>query len=126
MLIASYLVAMIVFSFLGQIESVIIAQADPLTIIFGSLGGIAALVVAFNTVQIRREAKRQAAVELEKSTRMDVFEMSQASLQAALIRSDADNIKLSARIEKQETIISDLRKEVRELRAKLEACLNGK
>lgn len=75
-----------------------IAAADPVTIFFGSLGGAAALVVAANTVLLRRDARRQKIIEDKGVIRMDTFEISQQSMEKALARADLENERLTKRI----------------------------
>lgn len=129
MFIASYLFASLAFVVYAWMQGIIVAAADPLSIVLGSLGGIAAIVMAINTIQLRREAKRERAAEAERNSRMNTFEMSQASLLAALARSDAEVARLNGRVEAQEEVIgkheetiSGLKTEVRRLRRELEDC----
>lgn len=102
-----------------------LAVSDTVTLIFGSLGGIAAAVVALNTWLLRKEGARQKIIELDRASRMDLFETSQTSLKEALLRADLENERLTLRIEKQEGIISSLRKELDVLRERLEGTLRG-
>lgn len=109
------------------------AKVDVVTVFFGSLGGIAALVMAINTWLLRREAKKQKAVEKAGSERMDTMEASQesftrsqASLQTALARADIENERLRGRVSSQDTEIAKLREEVSALRSQVEALTRAK
>lgn len=95
-------------------------SGDAITIVFGSLGGFAALIVAINTVQLRREARQQKLLEADGVNRMDTFEKSQSSLQSALLRADTENERLRARVSGQDTEIGKLRDEVQALRSEVE------
>lgn len=95
-------------------------SGDAVTIVFGSLGGLAALIVAINTVQLRREARQQKLLEADGANRMDTFEASQTSLQAALLRADTENERLRTRVSGQDTEIGKLREEVQSLRSEVE------
>lgn len=96
-----------------------ITTADPLTIVFGSLGGLAALVVAINTVMLRRDTQRQKATEQDGAKRMDTFEVSQSSLEAALARADLENERLRNRLTRQDEEILALKSELLALRIEL-------
>jgi len=126
MFVLSYVIASVLLLMYSKIEGIVIAQADGLTTIFGSFAGMAALLVAYNTIMLRREAKRQKDLESTHTNRMDTFEMSQASLLSALARSDADNARLAAKVEAHETTISALKEEVRSLRRELRECHGSK
>lgn len=97
-----------------------IASTDYVSIIFGSLGGLAALVVAINTVLLRREAKEQKDSEKTTTNRMDTFETSQASLQSALMRADIENERLRSHLAAQDVEITKLKEEVAALRHQVE------
>lgn len=118
--------------------------ADPVTIVFGSLGGVAAVVVAVNTVQLRREARRDNKAEREGKERMDTFEISQTSLERALARADLENERLNTtigtmqsnfdkaiqgwqrKVEEQEDEIMGLNRKVSDLEIRLEELLHGR
>lgn len=103
-----------------------LAVADLITILFGSIGGIAALVIAINTVLMRREANKQKSIDTENTNRMDTFETSQFSLQAALLRADTENERLRVRMSAQDTEISTLRAEVAVLTSRVEELSRAK
>lgn len=86
-----------------------LAETDLLTVMFGSLGGLAALVVAINTWLIRREAKKAKDVKDSGMRRMDTFETSQLSLQTALTRADVENERLRDQVNDQEEEIGRLK-----------------
>lgn len=90
------------------------------TIIFGSLGGLAALIVAVNTFQLRIDAKKQKQMETDGTNRMDLFDKSQQSLQAALARADLENSRQRDETDEMRTAhnleISRLRDEIDEMR----------
>lgn len=96
------------------------AIPDYVTILFGSLSGIAAIVIAINTVLLRRETNRQKQSELQNTERMGTFETSQSSLQAALIRADLENERNRVRMTAQDDEISQLKAEVASLKIQVE------
>lgn len=95
-------------------------SGDAITVIFGGMGGIAALIVAVNTVLLRREGRKQKQLEADGVNRMDTFEKSQSSLQSALLRADTENERLRARVSGQDTEIGKLRDEIQALRSEVE------
>lgn len=102
------------------------AQVDPVTVVFGSLGGVAALVMAINTWLLRREAAKQKVLDEAGANRMDTFEKSQSSLQAALARADTENERLRTRMSAQDTELGNLRREISTLRDEVEELRRGK
>jgi len=96
------------------------AKTEIITILFGSLGGIAALIVAINTWLMRSEARKQEIDKKAGVNRMDTFETSQTSLQAALARADTENERLRVRMSAQDSEISTLKIEVAALRTQVE------
>lgn len=119
------------------------ASSDILIPIFGSLSGIAALVVAVNTWILRRESRRDKLTTDAGAKRMDTFEISQTSMAVALARADLENERLRTamadledkhlkylegsqrRFEEQEDEIIALKTELAQLRAQVKGLADG-
>lgn len=116
------------------------AKVDPATLVIGSLSGFAALVVAINTVLLRRDARRHD----DGMKRVSSLEFSQTSMKDALARADLENERLrkeradtdaeyakqrerwQREQEKQEDEIITLERRVAALEAEVAGLRNGK
>lgn len=108
-----------------------IAAVDPLFAVIGSLSGFAAVIVAVNTVLLRRDANRQKAKEAAASVvaadglkRMDTFELSQKSLTSALARADEENMRLRKELEDQAKHITECNNKIFSLQVEVDALID--
>lgn len=79
-----------------------IALSNTLATILGSLGGVAALIAAFVSVQVHRDQVQAA----NNAQRVDLLHIGQESLKEALLRADDENKRLRQRVDEQEKKIA--------------------